>query len=1007
MGKKRFTYYKLIVAFGIMLIATILPALSTTYDGCYDNNRWSGYLYNDSTKTETTYLPTEFFTANGADIPDYDPSKPNLHPSFQFADTSCTGSDDWTLSVSGVYEGVGADTATIEIWLSTFTQDEEYKSAKKKKISISMPRKMDKSGLKYFSAPFYMAFKYKNGIIYKLNGTSASDAQIIGGEYYNVCNIMNPAVYWGNYGGRITNLSYVDNSRGNSYSENFSRCDSINLFPDCVPDPEPTIKASYILPSCTDTFLHLSVTSDTLKTFHWLGPDGFKKDFKDTTIKYSDCKSGKYIVWGRINKCTDNVVDTLYITIPKLGEKKEQTLTTCHGDTIYVGAIPHTETGTYIDSLKTTEGCDSIITSHLTFTIIKVDKYDTICVGSKYHFGQQFLTKAGIYTDTTQTAGGCDSITTLHLATYQVSAVVFDTICVGSKYHFGQQLLSKAGIYTDTTQTAEGCDSITTLHLATYQVSAVVFDTICVGSKYHFGQQFLAKAGIYTDTTQTAEGCDSITTLHLATYQVSAVVFDTICVGSKYHFGQQLLSKAGIYTDTTQTAGGCDSITTLHLATYQVSAVVFDTICVGSKYHFGQRFLSKAGIYTDTTQTAGGCDSITTLHLATYQVSAVVFDTICSGQSYTFGNSKLTQSGTYINTSKSSGGCDSITTLHLFVTPPIKAQKYELSLCHNDSISFNGLTFRTAGTFFDTLQTQQGCDSIIIYNVKYLPQFDSTIVYRICETDSVLINGKAYNKSSSFTAATKFDSHECPMRVKYTIYTFPAIKLDDKHYHLCGSKEMRITLDSVKYATYHWWPAEGLSNTEIRTPLVFVDNTRDYQVAISNGYCNDTISVTVATTPYPIIDAASVENDGNNIAIKVHSGIPPYYYQIDTTSDWQTGTEFGHLDIGVHIAYVMDSAGCQASKPFHYFIPIIPAPIMTPNGDGIKDTWEIKNLEHYHVYRIRIFDRWGKLLKEYVNEYPGWDGTYKGIKMPSTDYWYTVNVDLNETNISGHFTLLR
>ena len=89
-----------------MLIATILPALSTTYDGCYDNNRWSGYLYNDSTKTETTYLPTEFFTANGADIPDYDPSKPNLHPSFQFADTSCTGSDDWTLSVSGVYEGV-------------------------------------------------------------------------------------------------------------------------------------------------------------------------------------------------------------------------------------------------------------------------------------------------------------------------------------------------------------------------------------------------------------------------------------------------------------------------------------------------------------------------------------------------------------------------------------------------------------------------------------------------------------------------------------------------------------------------------------------------------------------------------------------------------------------------------------------------------------------------------------------------------------------------------------
>ncbi|WP_460576712.1 T9SS type B sorting domain-containing protein, partial [Flavobacterium koreense] len=65
----------------------------------------------------------------------------------------------------------------------------------------------------------------------------------------------------------------------------------------------------------------------------------------------------------------------------------------------------------------------------------------------------------------------------------------------------------------------------------------------------------------------------------------------------------------------------------------------------------------------------------------------------------------------------------------------------------------------------------------------------------------------------------------------------------------------------------------------------------------------------------------------------------------------------------------------------HYF---------TPNGDGINDYWNIVGLEAYPSLQINIFDRFGKLIKQISPASKGWDGTYNGNLMPSTDYWFTV-----------------
>jgi gliding motility-associated-like protein len=63
--------------------------------------------------------------------------------------------------------------------------------------------------------------------------------------------------------------------------------------------------------------------------------------------------------------------------------------------------------------------------------------------------------------------------------------------------------------------------------------------------------------------------------------------------------------------------------------------------------------------------------------------------------------------------------------------------------------------------------------------------------------------------------------------------------------------------------------------------------------------------------------------------------------------------------------------------------------------------------------KIYIFDRYGKLMKQIAPNGLGWDGTYNGQPMPSTDYWFTVEYnEPNSTNVitkefKAHFSLKR
>lgn len=66
---------------------------------------------------------------------------------------------------------------------------------------------------------------------------------------------------------------------------------------------------------------------------------------------------------------------------------------------------------------------------------------------------------------------------------------------------------------------------------------------------------------------------------------------------------------------------------------------------------------------------------------------------------------------------------------------------------------------------------------------------------------------------------------------------------------------------------------------------------------------------------------------------------------------------------------------------------------ITPNGDGVNDSWSIPDLLNYPKCTIKIFNRWGQLLYSNNGYTQQWDGTYKEKALPSADYYYVISLE--------------
>lgn len=186
---------------------------------------------------------------------------------------------------------------------------------------------------------------------------------------------------------------------------------------------------------------------------------------------------------------------------------------------------------------------------------------------------------------------------------------------------------------------------------------------------------------------------------------------------------------------------------------------------------------------------------------------------------------------------------------------------------------------------------------------------------------------------------------------------------------------------------------------------ILVNATGIYTVDVTDNFgCTSTRTITVTSSEIATLNYTIEGSIGNYNLVVNPSGAGNYVYSLDNESGtYQTSNVFYDLIPGEHIIYVKDTKGCgTVSDEFS----VIGYPnFFTPNGDGINDYWKFTG-RFLDIKQILIFDRFGKLIYHFNQNTAGWDGTYNGIKMPSSDYWFVAKQN-NGDEIKGHFSLIR
>lgn len=175
--------------------------------------------------------------------------------------------------------------------------------------------------------------------------------------------------------------------------------------------------------------------------------------------------------------------------------------------------------------------------------------------------------------------------------------------------------------------------------------------------------------------------------------------------------------------------------------------------------------------------------------------------------------------------------------------------------------------------------------------------------------------------------------------------------------------------------------------------------------------CNYNPTTVLVEQSSSAIASVSISEPFENVAVitvNIDNGFGNYIYQLDNGA-FQTSNQFYNVSSGEHVITVRDIFGYCGD--FILTATVIKYPkYFTPNGDGSNETWNIFDLAIDHPESIiSIFDRYGKLIKQISPNGIGWDGTYNGKKLPSTDYWFNVNYiyEGQEKIFRAHFSLIR
>ncbi|MBP5650580.1 MAG: T9SS type A sorting domain-containing protein [Bacteroidales bacterium] len=388
-------------------------------------------------------------------------------------------------------------------------------------------------------------------------------------------------------------------------------------------------------------------------------------------------------------------------------------------------------------------GCDSTVTYNLTVNHSKDSLItETICMGGTYELNGFDIqtTEAGIIYDTLylQCVGtGCDSTVYLELTVNPTYEHTFNAVVCDS-FVWNNQTYTESDIISHTYTLATGCDSTVHINLTVNPSYNLTIDTTVCDQFVWNGQNY-TESGTLTHTYTLSTGCDSTVTINLTVnHSVTENQTFTICqselpyIWRDITFDTATLVGTHNFTYERETAQHCDSIVNLTLIVnpnneYYENPVSF---CEGGSFEWNNQIITESGLYTDTVDNDYGCYDVYKLEVTVHPVySFTEYDTVCDNElPVVWQGRTINQAGTTTVNYHTTNGCDSTFQLVLTVNPSYFIPE-TVNICdieeyvwegHNVAIGQHGVgTY----TFYDSLTTAAGCDSVYQLTLNVTPTY--------------------------------------------------------------------------------------------------------------------------------------------------------------------------------------------------------------------------------------------------------------------------------------------
>lgn len=306
--------------------------------------------------------------------------------------------------------------------------------------------------------------------------------------------------------------------------------------------------------------------------------------------------------------------------------------------------VSPTATTTYtlsITSLNCTVTTDTVRINFIPTSISTVTlstACDSIFYGSTWYYNTQTITDT-IFSGSTN---GCDSIINTHIHINNSASASITTTSCGNYTSPGGNIITTSGMYFDTIPSSTGCDSLITINLTVIDSVVSFFnvttcDSLMINGNWYFNSQLVRD----TIFGASANGCDSIVKTNL-TILNSSITTNTFvaCPGQQttIHGINQMVS--GVYTQTFNSVGGCDSISSITLiinptAINNITLSGCDSLFTNGAWYFFSQNISD----TLFARSVSGCDSIINTNISINTTPLLNFslaaDTIYFGNTVT------------------------------------------------------------------------------------------------------------------------------------------------------------------------------------------------------------------------------------------------------------------------------------------------------------------------------------------------------------------------------------